>query len=179
MDEELNFCPASKWSCHMSCDGIAASCIFYFYPSLFRTHLSVQSSVIIRMSHCWSWTHVNLILVMNPCEMKTRKERGVMQKLRSRCWSLTLPSPLGLSSLWMLFNSHFFSAPTLILTAYQMNRTQILRLFCFCPFPPSLKIGGLCPDGAGSEVSSQHMPHQLVYPGVRRVISPGLERDSQ
>ena len=75
MDEELNFCPASKWSCHMSCDGIAASCIFYFYPSLFRTHLSVQSSVIIRMSHCWSWTHVNLILVMNPCEMKTRKER--------------------------------------------------------------------------------------------------------
>ena len=57
MDEELNFCPASKWSCHMSCDGIAASCIFYFHPSLFRTHLSLQSSVVIRVSHCWSWRH--------------------------------------------------------------------------------------------------------------------------
>ena len=34
MDEELNFCPASKWSCHMSCDGMAASCIFYFLSLL-------------------------------------------------------------------------------------------------------------------------------------------------
>ena len=158
MDEELNFCPASKWSCHMSCEGWQHPVYFIFHPSLLRTHLSAQSAVIIRVSHCWSWRHQTrqllTLLRLNHSMWNENQRRGVVQKLQSRCWSLTLPSPLGLSSLWMLFNSHFFSAPTVILKAYQMNRTQSPGLFCFSDlFSVSIN-RSLCPDGAGSEAST-------------------------
>ena len=81
MDEELNFCPASKWSCHMSCDGMAASCIFYFSSIL------VQNSFVSPVSRAYQ--NVTLLELETPntwtlywgwiiqCEMKTREEREV------------------------------------------------------------------------------------------------------
>ena len=84
MDEELNFCPASKWSCHMSCDGMAASCIFYFLSIL------VQNSFVSPVSR--GYQNVTLLEPETPntwtlywgwiiqCEMKTRKEREVWCK---------------------------------------------------------------------------------------------------
>ena len=84
MDEELNFCPASKWSCHMSCDGMAASCIFYFLSLLVQNSFvspvsrGYQNVTLLEPETPNTWTLYWVWIIQ--CEMKTRKEREVWCK---------------------------------------------------------------------------------------------------
>ena len=157
MDEELNFCPASKWLCHMSCDGMAASRIFYI-PSLL-----VQNSFVSPVSRDYQSVTLLELETPNTSTFNTIRAESfnVKWKPEERCDAKTTEQMLVIDtpkSSGTIFSLDVIQFPFLFSThidpqsiSNEQNTEPGFILFLW----PFLSINrSLCPDGAGSEVST-------------------------
>ena len=174
MDEELNFCPASKWSCHMSCDGMAASCIFYFLSLL------VQNSFVSPVSR--GYQNVTLLepetqtrelyIEAESFNVKWKPEK------RERCDAKNYTADVGHWHSQVLWDYLLFGCYSILISfQHQHWSSQHIKWTehrsCVCSvFVPFSINRSLCPNvGARGQYTPACLPRSEAchYPGLERL----------
>lgn len=147
---------------------------FIFYPSLFRTHLSAQSAVVIRMSHCWSRRHQTreLYIEAESFNVKWKPEK------RERCDAKNYTADVGHWHSQVLWDYLLFGCYSILISfqhqhwsSQHIKWTEHRSYVCSVFVPFSIN-RSLCPNvGARGQHTPACLPRSEAchYPGLERL----------